>query len=109
MFNAHLCLLGTFLLGTGRQQLADSEFPGHQAKSLLPRIALDSTFWTKKLIESLYLKRGTVLDEFLQLLWVFDEQVRCRLGNRQSGLVFPGEPADWLLIRTFGRSTARPA
>ena len=61
------------------------------------------------MIESLYLKRGTVLDEFLQLLWVFDEQVRCRLGNGQSGLVFPREPADWLLICTFGRSTARPA
>ena len=66
----------------GREKLADSEFPGHQSESLLPRIALDSTFWTKKLIESLYLKRGTLLDEFLQLLWVFYEQVRRSLGNR---------------------------
>src|SRR5881628_636429 len=82
----------------GRDKLADSEFPGYQSESLLPRIALDSTFWTKKLIESLYLKRGTLLDEFLQLPRVFDEQVRCSLGNGQSRLVFPREPADGLVI-----------
>src|SRR5881628_1037962 len=93
----------------GRDKLADSEFPGYQSESLLPRIALDSTFWTKQLIESLYLKRGAVLDEFLQLSRVFDEQIRCSLGNGQSALVFPREAADWLVIRTTGSSTARPA
>ena len=60
---------------------------------------------TEKLIESLYLQLSVVLNEFLQLFWVLNEQVRCSLRNTYSPVVFPGKPVEGLVIAAIGRST----